>query len=159
VTSDGGGSLLLRQADRRLGLLKQVRQALVAPHRQSSCEHSLLSMLRQRIYGLAQGYEDLNDHERLRKNLALQTATDRDSPGQRINNSSNRSPNNSIPLESKRSAVPDVLIKNGSKGRSARCAGKRLSRQLEGRKERKLPPFWTKEQSGPLIFTLMQYAG
>ncbi len=94
-------------------------------------------MLRQRVYGLAQGYEDLNDHERLRKNLALQTATDRDSPGQRINNSSNRSPNNSIPLESKRSAVPGVLIKYGGKGRYARCAGERLSRQLERKKRKK----------------------
>ena len=35
-------------------------------------------MLRQRVYGLALGYEDLNDHDQLRKDLALQTATERD---------------------------------------------------------------------------------
>jgi len=35
-------------------------------------------MLRQRVYGLAQGYEDLNDHDTLREDLALQTAVNRD---------------------------------------------------------------------------------
>ena len=78
VTSDAGGCLLLPQVDRRLGLLRQVERALSDPRRQSSCEHSLLSMLRQRVYGLALGYEDLNDHDRLRKDLALQTAAERD---------------------------------------------------------------------------------
>ena len=79
VTSDAGGCLLLRQVDRRLGLLRQAEREWVDPRRQSSCEHSLLSMLRQRVYGLALGYEDLNDHDQLRKDLALQTATERDS--------------------------------------------------------------------------------
>ncbi len=78
VTSDGGGALLLPQVDRRLGLLRQAERALVDPRRQSSCEHSLLSMLRQRVYALALGYEDLNDHDQLRKDLALQTAVKRD---------------------------------------------------------------------------------
>ena len=76
VTSDGG-SLLLRQVDRRLGLLRQASQVLDDPRRQASCEHSLLSMLRQRVYAQALGYEDLNDHDRLRKDVALQTATER----------------------------------------------------------------------------------
>jgi hypothetical protein len=40
-------------------------------------EHSLESMLRQRIYGLALGYEDLNDHDFLRKDLLWQTASER----------------------------------------------------------------------------------
>ena len=77
VSSDAGGCLLLRKVDRRLGLLRQVERVLSAPRRQASCEHSLLSMLRQRVYGLTLGYEDLNDHDRLRKDLALQTATER----------------------------------------------------------------------------------
>ena len=43
-------------------------------HREASkIEHSMLSMLRQRIYGIALGYEDLNDHDTLRNDLALQT--------------------------------------------------------------------------------------
>ena len=38
----------------------------------------LLPMLRQRIYGIALGYEDLNDHKTLRKDKAIQTAVERD---------------------------------------------------------------------------------
>lgn len=77
VTSDAG-VLLLRQADRQSGLLASAAQALVDSRRRKSCAHSLLSMLRQRVYGLALGYEDLNDHDTLRADLALQTAVERD---------------------------------------------------------------------------------
>ncbi len=79
VTSDGG-LLLLRQADRRLGLTSSVARLLADPRRQASCEHTSLSMLRQRVYGLAAGYEDLNDHDTLRRDLAWQTAVERDKP-------------------------------------------------------------------------------
>lgn len=78
VSSDGGGCLLLRQVDRRLDLLKQVSRNLTDPRRKKSCEHDLATLFRQRVYGLALGYEDLNDHESLRHDLALQTATERD---------------------------------------------------------------------------------
>ncbi|MFQ5959386.1 MAG: IS1380 family transposase [Alphaproteobacteria bacterium] len=79
VSSDGG-VLLLRQADRRLGLTAGVAAALGDRRRTASCRHSLVSLLRQRIYGLALGYEDLNDHETLRADPALQTAAERDAP-------------------------------------------------------------------------------
>ena len=79
VTSDAG-VLLLRQADRRLGLMAEVGKRLKDPRDQSRVTHSQLSMLRQRVYGLALGDEDLNDHDALRKNLALQTAVERDEP-------------------------------------------------------------------------------
>ncbi|MCH7479676.1 MAG: transposase [SAR324 cluster bacterium] len=79
VTSDGG-VLLLRQADRRLGLTSSVARLLNDPRRQASCEHTSLSMLRQRVYGLAAGYEDLNDHDTLRWDPAWQTAVERDKP-------------------------------------------------------------------------------
>jgi len=78
VTSNGG-VLLLRQADRKTGLLASVSKSLADPRRAKSCAHSQLSMLRQRVYGLALGYEDLNDHETLREDMALQTAVERDS--------------------------------------------------------------------------------
>jgi hypothetical protein len=42
--------------------------------------HSLGDLLRQRIYGLALGYEDLNDHDTLRHDLAWQTAVEREEP-------------------------------------------------------------------------------
>jgi hypothetical protein len=78
VTSNGG-ALLLRQADRSTGLTQAVADVLDDGRRQASCEHSLLTMLRQRVYGIALGDEDLNDQQALRDDLALQTAVDRTS--------------------------------------------------------------------------------
>ena len=77
ITSNGG-VLLLRQADRRLGLTERVAKALCDPRRKASCQHDALSIVRQRVYGLALGYEDLNDHGELRRDLALQTAVEKD---------------------------------------------------------------------------------
>lgn len=66
-----GGSLLLRQTDRKIGLLRRVA-ACFTDHRQPQrVEHELEEMLAQRIYGLALGYEDLNDHEELRRDPLL----------------------------------------------------------------------------------------
>ena len=77
ITSDGG-VLLLRQIDRHLGLSEAVGRALSDPRRQASCTHDGLSLLRQRMYALALGYEDLNDHHTLRRDAAIQTAVERD---------------------------------------------------------------------------------
>ena len=77
ITSNGG-VLLLRQADRYLGLTERVSKALCDPRRKASCRHDALAIVRQRIYGLALGYEDLNDHDELRGDLALQTAVESD---------------------------------------------------------------------------------
>ena len=79
ITSDGG-AVLLRQADRMLGLTDRVTRALTDPRRKASCRHSLRTMVRQRVYALALGYEDLNDHDELRSDPALQTAVDADEP-------------------------------------------------------------------------------
>jgi len=77
ITSDGG-ALLLRDMDRRLGLLESVNRVLHDPRDSDRVVHSQLSLLRQRIYGLCLGYEDLNDHQELRLDPALQTAVNRD---------------------------------------------------------------------------------
>jgi len=79
VSSDGG-VLLLRQADRRLGLTARVAAALGDERRAASCAHHVLGLLRQRVYALALGYEDLNDHATLRADPGLQTAVERDAP-------------------------------------------------------------------------------
>jgi len=76
VSSDGG-LMLLRQLDRRLGLTKTLAKLLPDRRDPDKIEHSLESMLRQRIYGLALGYEDLNDHDSLRKDLLWQSAAER----------------------------------------------------------------------------------
>ncbi len=77
ITSDAG-ALLLRQVDQRLVLTRAVARALNDPRRSASCDHDSLSLVRQRIYALALGYEDLNDHQQLRCDAALQTAVERD---------------------------------------------------------------------------------
>ena len=76
-TSDGG-VLLLRQADRLTGLSDSIARALSDPRRQASCDHDVPGLVRQRLYAIALGYEDLNDHDGLRQDVALQTAVERD---------------------------------------------------------------------------------
>jgi hypothetical protein len=66
ISSDGG-ALLLRQTDQRLHLLPRLAECFLDGRNQEQVEHSILEMLSQRIYGLALGYEDINDHEQLRK--------------------------------------------------------------------------------------------
>ena len=65
ISSDGG-AFLLRQTDRRLNLLPRLAQCFLDGRNPDLVEHSILEMLSQRVYGLALGYEDLNDHEQLR---------------------------------------------------------------------------------------------
>jgi hypothetical protein len=79
MTTDGG-ALLLRAADRKIGLLKRVARCFTDARDPERIEHTLGEMLAQRIYGLALGYEDLNDHDTLRHDLAWQTAVERDQP-------------------------------------------------------------------------------
>lgn len=76
--SSDGGALLLRQADRRLGLTRELARRLHDPRRQASCEHRQQRLLQQRVYALALGYEDLNDHDQLRTDPGLQTCVDTD---------------------------------------------------------------------------------
>jgi hypothetical protein len=66
ISSDGG-AFLLRQTDQRLNLLPRLAECFLDDRNQDLIEHSILEMLSQRIYGLALGYEDVNDHEQLRK--------------------------------------------------------------------------------------------
>jgi hypothetical protein len=77
VSSDGG-VLLLRQADRRLGLTAALDRVLPDPRNPHFIIHRQVDLLRQRVYGLALGYEDLNDHATLRRDPAWQTALERD---------------------------------------------------------------------------------
>jgi Transposase DDE domain group 1 len=65
VSSDGGW-LLLREVDGRINLLARLAGCFRDGRNPEQVEHPVSEMLSQRIYGLALGYEDLNDHERLR---------------------------------------------------------------------------------------------
>jgi len=77
ITSDGGG-MLLRAVDDAIGLVSRVARLFADVRRKASCEHTVENLLRQRVYALALGYEDLNDHDTLRHDPALQTAVGRD---------------------------------------------------------------------------------
>jgi len=66
MTSDGGG-LLLREADRRLNLLPRLAQCFLDRRNPLLVKHSVAEMVAQRVFGLALGYEDLNDHDQLRQ--------------------------------------------------------------------------------------------
>ena len=65
LTSDGG-AVLLREVERATGILRQFA-ACFRDHRDPTrITHPVAALVRQRVYGLALGYEDLNDHEHLR---------------------------------------------------------------------------------------------
>ena len=82
LTSDAGG-LLLREVDRRTGLLDALAACLSDPRDPSRSTHDLRTMLAQRVYGLALGYEDLNDHATLRTDpLFAVLANQRPDPAQ-----------------------------------------------------------------------------
>ena len=77
VTSNGG-AMLLAEADRRMGLTQAAADAVGDDRRLKSVVHATRDIIRQRTYGLILGYEDLNDHGRLRLDPALQAAVMRD---------------------------------------------------------------------------------
>ena len=70
ISSDGG-AFLLRQTDKRLNLIGRLAESFLDGRNQALVEHSIAEMLSQRIYGLALGYEDLNDHEQLRNDPVI----------------------------------------------------------------------------------------
>lgn len=65
MTSDAG-ALLLRQVDHRLGFLRRLAGCFTDFRSPWLTQHGVEQMLAQRVYGLALGYEDLNDHDQLR---------------------------------------------------------------------------------------------
>jgi Spy/CpxP family protein refolding chaperone len=85
--STDAGALLLREVDANLGLTQRLAQCFDDGRNQVWVEHSVPQMLAQRIYGLALGYEDINDHQRLRLDPLLATACNKTDPlgEQRIN--------------------------------------------------------------------------
>ncbi len=76
--SSNGGALFLAAADRCLGLLGDLSRRLEDRRQAGKVDHRLLPLLRQRVYAVALGYPDVNDHEGLRDDLVLQTAVGRD---------------------------------------------------------------------------------
>ncbi len=70
ISSDGGAPLL-RAADDRLRIVERWAQCFTDHRDPSRVEHTVEEMVRQRVYGLALGYEDLVDHDQLRRDPLL----------------------------------------------------------------------------------------
>jgi Transposase DDE domain group 1 len=70
ITSDAGG-LLLREVEKRTNIIGQFASCFRDYRDPELVEHGVAELLAQRIYGLALGYEDLNDHEELRRDPLL----------------------------------------------------------------------------------------
>jgi hypothetical protein len=66
LTSDAG-ALLLRETEKRLGIIERFARCFTDYRKPEWIEHTVYSLVSQRVYGLALGYEDLNDHEQLRR--------------------------------------------------------------------------------------------
>jgi hypothetical protein len=70
ITSDGG-SLLLREVERRTNILQRLADCFRDYRAANRIEHSVRELICQRVYALALGYEDLNDHDQLRADPLL----------------------------------------------------------------------------------------
>jgi len=76
LTSDAGAALL-REVDRRIGLIAALANCVCDPRQPAKITHELRTMLAQRVFAIAMGYEDLNDHDSLRNDPLLQLITQR----------------------------------------------------------------------------------
>lgn len=79
ITSDGG-ALLLREVEQRTGILKRFSKCFIDYRDQKRIEHSVLTLVSQRVIGLALGYEDLNDHDHLASDKMLAVAVGKTDP-------------------------------------------------------------------------------
>jgi len=70
ITSNAG-ALLLGQVDRQLGLIDRFAACFRDRRDPRYVEHALKTLVGQRVFGLALGYEDLNDHDELRRDPTL----------------------------------------------------------------------------------------
>jgi hypothetical protein len=77
ITSDGG-ALLLKQLEQQTRIVQRFAACFEDFRRQDLIEHPLLDLIRQRVFGLALGYEDLNDHDDLRADPMLALALSKD---------------------------------------------------------------------------------
>jgi hypothetical protein len=75
ISSDSGG-LLLREVEQRTHILKRLAGCFVDHRDPDHIEHTVESLIKQRVMGLALGYEDLNDHDALRQDPLLGLLSD-----------------------------------------------------------------------------------
>jgi len=79
ISSDAGG-VLLREVERQCGILKRVAGCFQDYRDPERIEHSVEELIKQRIYAIALGYEDLNDHDSLRCDLVMGVLCEKSDP-------------------------------------------------------------------------------
>jgi len=79
ITSDAGG-LLLRETEKRTGIISGFARCFEDLRKPEMIEHTVAELVAQRIYGLALGYEDLNDHDDLRRDPLLAVLVGKEDP-------------------------------------------------------------------------------
>jgi len=77
ISSDGGG-VLLREVEQRLHILKRFSDCFTDYRNPELIEHTVESLIKQRVFGIALGYEDLNDHDALRHDELLALLSDKE---------------------------------------------------------------------------------
>jgi len=77
ITSDGG-VLVLKKLEERMGIVRRFAACFSDYRKADQIEHPLLDLIMQRVFGLALGYEDLNDHDDLRRDPMLAVALGKD---------------------------------------------------------------------------------
>ena len=83
ITTEGGG-LLLREVEKRIGIVRQFAACFRDYRKPDLIEHTVEELVAQRVYGLALGYEDLNDHEELRKDPLLAVLVEKSDPQEEV---------------------------------------------------------------------------
>src|SRR6266853_1979586 len=83
ISTDGGG-LLLREVEKRIGILRQFASCFTDYRNPDLIEHTVEELVAQRVYGLALGYEDLNDHEELRNDPLLAVLVEKANPSSQV---------------------------------------------------------------------------
>jgi len=83
VTSTDGGLILIQLIEKRFEIIGKLVRCFTDLRRSRAIKHNLFDMLFQRIAGLVQGYEDLNDHEDWRNDILLNTILGKN-PGHRM---------------------------------------------------------------------------
>jgi hypothetical protein len=79
ITSDAGG-LLLRETEKRTGIVQGFAECFQDLRNPDLIEHTITELISQRVYGLALGYEDLNDHDELRRDPLLAVLVGKEDP-------------------------------------------------------------------------------
>jgi len=79
ISSDAGG-VLLREVEKRTEILKRLAGCFRDYRNEDRIEHTVGSLIRQRVYGIALGYEDLNDHDSLRHDVVMGLLSEKQQP-------------------------------------------------------------------------------